>query len=210
MNTGNETISENELQKIHLGLNVSRTSTDCQKLINYLVYLESLAAIVLNEVVHLDVITDLFVYRFFLAVNNPVVQECELLPYADFYQGVLRLSEVWTKQLRAQGREIPMEQFAVTKADGEKYRDGSFHKRITVNISKAMGDDNKLDIARCIYQADRYIYPEAFGDDKEKAAAAIKRIIGMDDCLVDYKNMIVARYNGQVCSVCLMYDGKSS
>ena len=85
MSSGKEKITPEDVEKLHLGLNMSRTSPECQKMINYLVYLESLAALVFRQVIHLDVIDDLFSYRFFLAVNNPVVQECELLPYADFY-----------------------------------------------------------------------------------------------------------------------------
>ncbi len=208
-NTSDEkpALTDEEISKLHLGLNVSRTSPECQSIINYLVYLESLAAIVANRVVHLEVITDLFAYRFFLAVNNPVIQECELLPYSEYYQGVFNLSETWSRQLKKKGSTIPMVQFCLSRQDAIDYKEGRYKKRLQVNISSAMGDDRKSDIARCIYQTDRFIYPEAFGDDIEKASNAIKRIIGMDGCLFDYKNMIVARYNGQVCGVCLMYDG---
>ena len=37
---GRKELSEEDKQSIHLGLNQSRTSEDCQKMINYLVYLE--------------------------------------------------------------------------------------------------------------------------------------------------------------------------
>ena len=32
----------------------------------------------------------------------------------------------------------------------------------------------------------------------------------MDGSLFDYKNLLVARYNGQVCGICLVYDGSST
>lgn len=201
-------ISEDEIATIHLGLNQSRTSDDCQKLINYLVYLESLAALVDRQVIHLDVIDDLFSYRFFVAVNNPVVQEGELFPYANFYQGIFKLSEYWAKNHRDRKIPIPMEAFCLTK---ERLKEYNAHRPpIKLDISLARGDDRKSEIGACLYDTDRYIYPEAFGDDREKASKAISRLVGMDGSLFDYKNILVARYNGQVCGLCLIYDGTSS
>lgn len=207
MASGREKVTPDDVKKLHLGLNMSRTNPECQKLINYLVYLESLAALVFRQVIHLDVIDDLFSYRFFLAVNNPIVQECELLPYADFYQGIFRLSEEWAKRHRKAGIPIPMEECCLSFSILNAYRKNQ--PPLHLDISKAMGDDRKIEIARCIYDADRYIYPEAFGEDQELAANAIKRLIGMDNSFFDYKNLLVARYNGQVCGVCLVYDGDS-
>ena len=204
---GREKVSSEEVAQIHLGLNMSRTSPECQKLINYLVYLESLAALVFRQVIHLDVIDDLFSYRFFLAVNNPVIQECELLPYANFYQGIFRLSEIWANRHRAVGLPIPMEAFCLTFETLKSYRREK--PLLQVDISEAASDDRKMEIAVGIYDADRFIYPEAFGEDRELATKAIKRLIGMDGSLFDYRNLIVARYNGQVCGVCLIYDGQS-
>ena len=94
-------------------LNLDRGHPDCQKLINYLVYMESLAAIVNRGVMHLGVIDDLFAYRFFIAVNNPVVQKNELLPYAAYYQGCFRLAGQWTQEYRKTGRPVPLGQFSL-------------------------------------------------------------------------------------------------
>jgi len=202
-----DVLSDKEVWSIHLGLNQSRTSEDCQKLINYLVYLEALAALVDRQVIHLDVIDDLFSYRFFLAVNNPVVQQDELLPYADYYQGVIKLSKLWTDNHRKKKIKIPMDQFSLPE------RVETWSKNtimIPLDISRARGDDKKIEIAQCIYSTDRYIYPEAFGEDAETAVRAISRIIGMDGSLLDYKNLLVARYNGHVCGICLISDGTSN
>ena len=87
-----------EIDSVPLGLNLDPTSADYQHLVNYLVYLESLSAIVQRGVLHLGVIDDLFAYRFFIAVNNPIIQKRELLPNATFYQGCFKLSALWTKK----------------------------------------------------------------------------------------------------------------
>lgn len=79
-----------------------------QWLVNYLVHLEGIAALVNRGVLHLDVIDDLMAYRYFLAVNNPVVQKIELIPYRDYYKGCFDIYERWKKAM--QGRQIPLEE----------------------------------------------------------------------------------------------------
>ncbi|MBE6682578.1 MAG: hypothetical protein E7595_00345 [Ruminococcaceae bacterium] len=79
-----------------------------QKLVNYLEHLESIATLVDNKVLHLDKISDLMSYRYFIALNNPIVQELEIIAYADFYRGCLCIYEKWVKVLQTQGVEIPM------------------------------------------------------------------------------------------------------
>ncbi|MBR6762495.1 MAG: hypothetical protein IKM13_01945 [Clostridia bacterium] len=100
-----------------LNLQLEREHEDCQRLINYLVYMEGMAALIKRNVMHLGVIDDLFAYRFFVAVNNPVVQQFELLPYANYYQGCFELSEMWSKQWRKKGRVIPMDRYALFECD---------------------------------------------------------------------------------------------
>ena len=100
-----------------LELTLERDHNDCQRLINYLVYMEGLAALIKRSVMHLGVVDDLFAYRFFIAVNNPIVQKFELLPYANYYKGCFELSEMWTKQWRKEGRHIPLDQYALCECD---------------------------------------------------------------------------------------------
>ncbi len=61
-----------------------------QDLINYLVHLEGIATLVCSNKLHLSEISNLMAYRYFIAVNNPVVQKLELLPscYSDHYRGI--------------------------------------------------------------------------------------------------------------------------
>ena len=66
-----------------------------QKFINYLVYLESMAPLILSGVLALDYIDNLMAYRFFLAVDNAELQEKEIFPFAEYYRGCFRLYVVW-------------------------------------------------------------------------------------------------------------------
>lgn len=70
---------------------------DTQSLINYLVYLEALSTLVTSGVVRLRNIDNLLSYRFFLAVNNSVVQSLELIPDSTDYRGTYILHQKWTK-----------------------------------------------------------------------------------------------------------------
>lgn len=104
-------------QEGNLELVLDRSHNDCQRLINYLVYMEGLAALIKHNVMQLGVVDDLFAYRFFIAVNNPIVQKFELLPFANYYQGCFELSEMWTKQWRKEKRPIPLESYALYECD---------------------------------------------------------------------------------------------
>lgn len=82
-----------------------------QYLVNYLVHLEGIAALVNNGVLRLGMIDDLMSYRYFIAVNNPVVQKIELRKYSDFYKGCFAIYKDWKELLSNQYVEIPMENY---------------------------------------------------------------------------------------------------
>lgn len=88
-----------------------------QQLIDYLVYLESIAPLVLNKMIRLEVIDDLFGYRFFIAVNNEQVQEEELCKDAEYYRGCFKLYKVWSAYREKNGLEIPLKDSALAKSD---------------------------------------------------------------------------------------------
>ena len=94
--------------EIQLEFDISLNNKNRQKLVNYLVYLEGVAALVNEGVLHLNVITDLMAFRYFIAVNNPVVQETELLPNKDYYRGIFSIYDQWSKHLDAD--KIPMKE----------------------------------------------------------------------------------------------------
>ncbi len=217
-------ISSEELKMLRLDLSQSRTSEDCQKLINYLVYMEALASLVCRRVLHLDVIDNLFAYRFFIAINNPIVQQNEIFPYAEYYRGLFDLSTRWTNEkikryrkkkklsrnatisLSTKNQIIPMGQFDLNERFQE-YRKADHPVTTFYSVSLAESRDKKTDIAKCIYETDLIIYPEAFGDDPDSAVKAMSRIIGMDNCLFDYQHLLVARSFGQICGVCVFNCG---
>ena len=47
-------------------------------------------------------------YRYFIAVNNPIVQKLELLEYTDYYMGCFAIYDEWVEDLHEQGVIPPM------------------------------------------------------------------------------------------------------
>jgi len=89
-----------------------------QELINYLDYLEALSALINKDTLDLRTIDNLFSYRFFLAINNPVVQSLELIPDAEFYKGCYILHKQWTKYKKKKKLAILMEEYSLEKVEG--------------------------------------------------------------------------------------------
>lgn len=81
-----------------------------QRLINYLVYLEGLATVISNEAMDIENIDSLLGYRFFIAVNNPVVQELELNRFENDYRGIHTLGQEWVDHRRDRFNELSKEE----------------------------------------------------------------------------------------------------
>ena len=96
-----EAYDRNEIRDVDLITDENR-----QSFVNYLVYLEGFAPLVLDEVVDLQLIDNLMAYRFYLAVNNPVLQREELLKFPGYYLGIFRLYRKWTEYRKPRGLEI--------------------------------------------------------------------------------------------------------
>ena len=81
-----------------------------QRLINYLVYLEGLATVLSNEAMDIENVDSLLGYRFFIAVNNPVVQELELNRFENDYRGIHTLGQDWVDHRRNRFSELSKEE----------------------------------------------------------------------------------------------------
>ena len=80
-----------------------------QDMVNYLVHLEDVAALVNNGVLRISAVNDLMAYRFFIAVNNSLVQDEELLEDKEYYQGCIKAYKIWKKYREDMRLVIPLE-----------------------------------------------------------------------------------------------------
>lgn len=74
-----------------------------------------------------------------------------------------------------------------------------------IDVRTANESDCFLEIAECIYATDPFIYPTAFGHNKEKAVLAISKLIRIPGSLLHYSNIFVAVKDNSVCGV-LLYN----
>lgn len=104
------------------GESMNFTEEDRQNLIDYLVYLESFAPLILNKMVRLEIVDNLFGYRYFLAVNNPEVQAFELCIEAEYYRGCFAVYRKWKEYRIKKNLPIPLESTELDRWEGfEKY-----------------------------------------------------------------------------------------
>ena len=130
MDYNNSFITNSELVAIESRLEAFRKTGELiiddsnrQAFINYLVYNEALAALVFRKVLTLDVIDDLFSYRFFLAMNNPVLQKEEIIPEAEYYKGSIKLYKKWIAYKKKNRLPVVLEEYRLDRkwADFDRF-----------------------------------------------------------------------------------------
>jgi len=94
---------------------------DLPNIVEYLTFFETIYLLLKRDVVKMDVINDLFAYRFFLAVNNPDIQRLELVKDDQYYRNIFRLDHLW-HQYRFKNGYVDYERSKLEDAD-ERYRD---------------------------------------------------------------------------------------
>lgn len=74
------------------------TEDDRANLDEYLVFFETISVLRKKGVIEMDILDDMFGYRFFIAMNNPLVQKIELQATGfEHYEALVELYEDWRK-----------------------------------------------------------------------------------------------------------------
>lgn len=69
-------------------------------IVTYLAFFEPLYLILVSETLDISLVDEMFRYRFFAAVNNPTVQNSELLPQWQSYTNISALYDLWFEFIR--------------------------------------------------------------------------------------------------------------
>lgn len=124
------------------------TEENRQSLINYLVYLESLAPFISQGIIKLEHVDDLMAYRFFIAVNNKAVQKDQLFEFPEYYRGCFKLYAMWRDYRIENDRKILMSDTALDRWHRKSYED------VLVNyfncISKDLDEDESVANVVCV------------------------------------------------------------
>ena len=91
------------------------TKSDRKHMVKYLEFLEMIVSLVEKDVLSIPDIDRLFGYWFFIAVNCKDVQNIELIPSRDYYEGIYSIYPKWIKYRRSQNRPIPFEENLLIK-----------------------------------------------------------------------------------------------
>ena len=176
------------------------TEENRQLFVNYLVYLESLAPLILQNVLTLEHIDDLMAYRFFLAVNDPEVQESELFAFPDYYRGCFKLYDKWKTHRRSANRPIPRIENDLCKWEGyETFTDNQTIVR-TINSNYELAS-----AADILYGTDPYIYPAAFSSPKI-AQKVMPHLMQIKNCVFHASNIRVAVIGGTIAGAAVIFD----
>ena len=77
-----------------------------------------MASLIERDIIDFYIIDNILSYRFFVFVNNPQVQEKELLPYYQNYRGTIYLYNRWYKFEENRGLKIPLMETALHLTPG--------------------------------------------------------------------------------------------
>ena len=119
-----KSFSENEKlieiqQKCDNDMHSKQTSlkdSDYSGILMYAQWLEALCAIINRDILSFDVIDNMYNYMFFVFVNNKYIQEKELLPSIEYYQGIVKAYQEWTKYLNKHNKKIILQENALDQA----------------------------------------------------------------------------------------------
>ena len=200
----NMTFVERKLEQFFTGQTKDPiiTEENHQKFINYLVYLEGLVPLILNDVISLKHVDDLFAYRYFLAVNNSEIQQKELFEFAEYYRGCFKLYKKWKDYRLDRGLKIPMEETSL-----DKWPYFELFSSENVTIRSVIEKDDFRKIAELIYYTDEYIYPAAF-KKVSIAKKVIPQLLNKDVGIFKKDNIRVAIVDNKIVGVVLMLSKK--
>lgn len=88
------------------------------KVMVYLDWIESISSLIERNVIDFYTIDNIMTYRFFIIVNNPVVQERELIPFSTYYRGTYYLYNRWHKYETQRELAMPLYETALHLSKG--------------------------------------------------------------------------------------------
>ncbi len=89
------------IDKTHMLQNIKQ-----KDIVKYLAYFDSVALACENKIIDIDEIDKTFAYYFFLATNNPFVQENELVADGEYYPRIYQLYDKLYQYKRKHNKEI--------------------------------------------------------------------------------------------------------
>lgn len=80
---------------------------------NYLTFFETFQLLIENGTLSIEMLDDLFGYRFFIAVHNPYVQRRKLVRSPNNFRNLYKLEKTWTEHRKKNGMSIFHEEYSL-------------------------------------------------------------------------------------------------
>lgn len=110
-------------------------------ILNYLTFFESMYIMVINNVLSMEMLDELFGRRFFVVVNSKKIQEKDLKENYKYYLNVFRLHAIWKTYRIRNGKKIFADDKVFYKPNNEKH---TKHLRdLQCFLKKIIDDENK-------------------------------------------------------------------
>ncbi len=110
-----------QLYQYHINNDYDLSELSQQSIVEYLAYFDSIAIAHENKLLEINELSKTFSYYFFIAVNNPIVQEKELVVEGEYYPRLYELYDCLYKNEEKYGRAIIMEKYALNNT--AKYKE---------------------------------------------------------------------------------------
>lgn len=89
---------------------------------NYLTFFETFQLLIDRRTLSIDLLNDLFGYRFFLAVHNPYVQKVKIIKSPQNFKNLFVLEKEWMAYRKAHGYDIFHEEYSFeNQIDSDTY-----------------------------------------------------------------------------------------
>ena len=82
---------------------------------NYLTFFETFQLLIDRGTLTIDMLDDLFGYRFFIAMHNPYVQKQKLVKSPENFRNLYKLEKEWSAYRKKTGRPIFHEEYSLEK-----------------------------------------------------------------------------------------------
>lgn len=103
-------------------------------IVEYLNFFESIEFFLRKGILKIEEINDMFSKRFFIAVNNPYIQDEKLIKYDYSWRNIYKLSRSLIEYKYYNDLEEPYAKYSISKSKGYyKYSDGYFNYRSIKN-----------------------------------------------------------------------------
>ncbi len=100
---------------------------------NYLTFFETFQLLIDRGTLTIDMLDDLFGYRFFIAMHNPYVQKKKLVKSPENFRNLYKLEKEWTKYRKETDRPIFHEEYSL-----KNVVDPDIYKKMTSQKKKGL------------------------------------------------------------------------